>query len=92
MFSNDCPDEFEFGTKMIETYIQHNILEVQSKIKKQSRSASKKKKQPKYYPGEAAFTLDHSKYDPLDEEFFRRNKIPTKNQFNKAKSNLREAN
>lgn len=81
---------------MIETYIQHNILQVQqSKPKKQAKSGSKKRKQPKYYPGEAAFTLDHSKYDPMDEVFFQRNKLPqkpTRNQFNKAKSNLREAN
>jgi hypothetical protein len=38
-----------------------------------------KGKQTKDYPGEATFTLAPSKYDPLDEEFFERNKIPTSN-------------
>jgi len=83
---------------MIETYIEHNILEIEkSKTKKEKKSASKKGKGPKYRPesyhgGDGSFSVDHTKYDPLDEEFFQRNKIPTKNQFNKAKSNLREAN
>lgn len=38
-----------------------------------------------------SFTLDHSKYDPMDEEFMKRNKLFPQNM-NRVKQNLRNQN
>jgi len=85
LFLNDCPDEFEFGTKMIETYIQQNILEIESKTKKKSVNVNKKKKRvERAQPESWGYSVDHSKHDPMEEEFFRKNKISR----NEKKSNL----
>ena len=86
LFTNDCEsyEDFRFAAGMLEEYMSLNIRELkrqqelnhkrasQSKERKKSRSSGRYNPRHTY---DQVNTLDHSKYDPMDEQFFQKNKI-----------------